>query len=95
MEWDKINENVQIAIDKTIFYLPRIVIAGLIFWVGFKVVRKLVELVRQALKRTGFSETLRPFLATVEIYCSWRMFMAERNGIVAAKKRNPVCQISP
>jgi len=64
MEWDKINEYVQIAIDKTIFYLPRIIIAGLIFWIGFKVAKKIVELVKTALKKTGFSETLRPFLSS-------------------------------
>lgn len=64
MDWEKINEYAQIAIDKAIFYLPRIVLAGLIFWIGFKIAQKLVELVRKGLERTGFSETLRPFLSS-------------------------------
>ncbi len=64
MEWVKINEYLQIAMDKAVFYFPKIVLAGIIFWLGFKVVRKLVHWVSAALKRTGFSETLRPFLSS-------------------------------
>ena len=64
MEWDKLNEYFQIAVDKSVFYLPRIFAAGLILWVGFRVVQKLVQLVSLALQRTGFSETLRPFLSS-------------------------------
>lgn len=64
MEWDKLNEYVQIAIDKAVFYLPRMFVAGLILWIGFRVVKKLVQLVSIALQKTGFSETLRPFLAS-------------------------------
>lgn len=65
MDWlDKGNEYLQIAIDKAIFYLPRIIIAGLILWIGFRIVKKLVQLVGAALERTGFSATLRPFLSS-------------------------------
>lgn len=64
MDWDKIEEYIQVAIDNAVFYLPRIVIAGLIFWIGFKVAQKTVEFVRKILERTGFSETLRPFLSS-------------------------------
>ncbi len=54
----------QIAIDKAIFYLPRIIAAGVILWIGFKIAKKIVQVVNAALKRTGFSETLRPFLSS-------------------------------
>ncbi|MFH6602049.1 mechanosensitive ion channel family protein [Maribacter algicola] len=64
MEWDKLNEYMQIAIDKAIFYLPRIIAAGVILWIGFKIAKKIVQVVNAALKRTGFSETLRPFLSS-------------------------------
>ncbi len=64
MEMDKINEYLQIAIDKTVFFLPRIIAAGLILWIGFKIVKKLVQWVGLALEKTGFSETLRPFLTS-------------------------------
>ncbi|MBU2947128.1 mechanosensitive ion channel family protein [Zobellia uliginosa] len=65
MDLDKINEYAQIATDKVIFYVPRIFLAGLILWIGFKLVKKIVELVGKALEKTGFSETLRPFLSSI------------------------------
>ncbi|MDB2606535.1 mechanosensitive ion channel family protein [Zobellia sp.] len=64
MELEKINEYAQIAIDKAVFYIPKIFLAGLILWIGFKIAKKIVELVRMALEKTGFSETLRPFLSS-------------------------------
>ena len=65
MDWlEKGNEYLQIAIDKAIFYLPRILVAGIILWVGFRIVRKIVQLVGAALERTGFSATLRPFISS-------------------------------
>ena len=64
MEMDKINEYLQIAIDKVIFFLPKIALAGIILWIGFKVVKKLVQLIGLALEKTGFSETLRPFITS-------------------------------
>lgn len=64
MNWDKVNEYVQIAIDKAVFYLPRVVLAAIILWIGFKIVKKLVSILQKVLEKTGFSETLRPFLAS-------------------------------
>ena len=64
MEWEKWNEYIQIAVDKAVFYLPRIFLAGAILWIGFRVVKKLVQLVSLALQKTGFSETLHPFLSS-------------------------------
>ncbi len=65
MDWDKINEYLQIAIDKAVFFLPKIALAAIILWIGFKIVKKLVKLVGLALEKTGFSETLRPFISSV------------------------------
>jgi small conductance mechanosensitive channel len=64
MEMDKLNEYLQIAIDKTVFFLARIIAAGIILWIGFKIVKKLVQWVGVALEKIGFSETLRPFLTS-------------------------------
>lgn len=60
---DKINEYLQIAIDKAVFFLPRIVAAGLILWLGFKIVKKLVQWVGVALEKAGLSDSIRPFLS--------------------------------
>ncbi len=64
MEMDKINEYLQIAIDKVVFFLPKIVLAGVILWIGFKLVKKIVQLLNLALQKSGFSETLRPFIGS-------------------------------
>jgi len=64
MDMDKINEYLQIAIDKTVFFVPRIVVAGLILWIGFKIIKKLVKLLGRVFEKAGFSETLRPFLSS-------------------------------
>lgn len=64
MDIDKLNEYFQIAIDKSVFFLPRIIAAGVILWVGFKLVKKVVKMMSFALEKAGFSETLRPFLAS-------------------------------
>jgi len=64
MEWEKWNEYLQIGIENAIFYLPRIIGAGLILWIGFKIVKKLVKWVGALLERTGVSETLRPFISS-------------------------------
>jgi len=61
---DKLNEFLQIAIEKAFFFIPRIVAAALIFWLGFKIVKKLVQWVSVALEKAGFSETIRPFLSS-------------------------------
>lgn len=65
MDMEKFNEYIQIAIDNAIFFLPRIVGAGLIFWIGFKIAKKIVSLLNLALQKTGFSETLRPFISSL------------------------------
>ena len=62
MEMDKLNEYLQIALDKVVFFLPKIILAGIILWIGFKVVKKIIQLLGHALERAGFSETLRPFI---------------------------------
>jgi len=69
MEMEKINEYLQneylqIAIDKAVFFLPRIIAAGLILWIGFKIAKKLVQWLGLALEKAGFSETIRPFLTS-------------------------------
>lgn len=64
MEWEKWNEYLQTVAEKAIFYLPRIVGAALILWIGFKIVHWIVKWVSALLERTGVSKTLRPFLSS-------------------------------
>ena len=64
MDMDKLYEYLQTAMDKAVYFLPKIALAGIILWIGFKVVKKLVQLISLALERTGFSATLRPFISS-------------------------------
>ncbi len=64
MDMSKINEYWQLALDKIVFFVPKIFLAAIILWIGFKIVKKLVGLVKKVLEKAGFSETLRPFLSS-------------------------------
>lgn len=64
MDMDKFDEYLQLAIDKAIYFLPRILLAALILWLGFKIAKKLVQWVGMALEKAGFSDTLRPFISS-------------------------------
>lgn len=64
MDMDKIKEYLELAIDKAVYFMPKIALAAVILWLGFKVVKKLVQLIGVALEKTGFSETLRPFISS-------------------------------
>lgn len=65
MDFDKLKEWGQVILDYAIEYLPSIIAAGLILWIGFKIARKLVKWVGFLLEKAGVSETLRPFLSSV------------------------------
>lgn len=65
MELDKFDKYLQTALDNAIYFLPRIVGAVLILWIGFKLIKKLIILVQVTLKKAGFSESLQSFLASI------------------------------
>jgi len=65
MDFDKLREWGQVALNYVTEYLPSIVAAGLILWIGFKIAKKLVNWVGFLLEKAGVSETLRPFLSSV------------------------------
>jgi len=65
MDMDKINAFLQDALESAIFFVPRIFIAGLILWIGFKIAKKLLKWVGLLLEKAGVSSTLRPFLSSV------------------------------
>ncbi|PCE64320.1 mechanosensitive ion channel family protein [Sediminicola luteus] len=60
-----INQYSDLALDKFITYVPRILFAILVVWVGFKISNKVVKWVDKVLERTGFSDSLRPFLTSL------------------------------
>ncbi len=62
---EKLHEYLEILIDKTVFFAPRIIGAALIFWIGFKLIKKIIGLIDKTLKKTGISDTMRPFLLSI------------------------------
>jgi small conductance mechanosensitive channel len=54
-----------IAQDKIVTYAPKILLGLLILWIGFKVIKKITKIIEVVLKKAGFSDTLRPFLASI------------------------------
>ncbi|MDH7444497.1 mechanosensitive ion channel family protein [Aquimarina sp. 2201CG14-23] len=62
---DKIQEYLEIGIDKIVFFAPRIIGAALILWIGFKVIKRILKLIDTALKRMNISDTMRPFLSSI------------------------------
>ncbi len=62
---EKINEYLEIAIDKIVFYTPKILAAVVILWIGFKIIKKVLSLLERTLKKMQVSDTMRPFLLSM------------------------------
>lgn len=61
----KLYEYFDIAVDNAAFFAPRIIGAGLVLWIGFKLIKKILTLVDAAFKRMNISDTMRPFLNSI------------------------------
>ena len=62
---DKLYEFLNIAIEKIIFFVPKLVLAGIIIWIGLKIISKITEMVRALLEKADFSPTVSPFIVSV------------------------------
>jgi len=62
---EKLYEYFDIAIDKVVFFAPRILGAALVFWVGFKLIKRILKFVDATFKRMHISDTMRPFLSSI------------------------------
>lgn len=62
---DKLNEYFQIAVDKVVFFAPKVILAAVILWVGFNLIKKAMNLLGIGLAKAGFSDTIRPFLVSI------------------------------
>ena len=50
---------------KALIYVPKLLLGGLILWVGMKIVIKLVSLLEKVLIKAGFDDTIRPFIVSM------------------------------
>ncbi|MGB5263511.1 MAG: mechanosensitive ion channel family protein [Lutimonas sp.] len=62
---DKLYEFLNIAIEKIIFFVPKLVLAGIIIWIGLKIIAKITEMLRSLLEKADFSPTISPFIVSV------------------------------
>ena len=51
--------------EKAIEYVPKLLLGGLILWVGMKLINKLVLFLEKILLKAGFDDTIRPFLVSM------------------------------
>ncbi|WP_010522485.1 mechanosensitive ion channel family protein [Aquimarina agarivorans] len=62
---DKVNEYLEIAIDKIVFFAPKIIVAALLLWIGFKLIKKVDKIVSKSLIKMQVSDTMRPFIISL------------------------------
>ncbi len=62
---DNLQRYLQMAMDWAIFFVPKIFIAVLIFWIGLRVINKLNILTNRSLANRNIDATIRPFFASI------------------------------
>lgn len=62
---DKINQYSGEFIDFLAYFIPKVIVAALVLWVGFKLIRKLMKIVDAGLVRAGFSKEIASFLGSI------------------------------
>ena len=91
MDENLIQEYSKFFLDKVVEYVPLIVMAGLVLWIGFFIARRVTKALDNILARTNFSETYRPFvhsltsvsLKLVVLFIVARILGADLTGLIA------------
>ncbi len=81
----------QNTIDKIISYGGKIIVAGLVLWIGMKIVKKLHQLVEKVMIKAAISDNIRPFLLNIiditlkaiVIFIALSILGANLSGLVA------------
>ncbi len=89
MNWDelfsgKLQEYFDIATDKVVYFMPKVFLALLIFWIGFTVIKKLRGFVDKGLAKVGITTNLRPFMCSIiDVVLKIFLFMLVANIVGA------------
>jgi small conductance mechanosensitive channel len=59
------NYYLDLVTDKVITFGPKVLLGVLILWIGFKLIKKLSNILNTIFKKAGFSDTIRPFLISI------------------------------
>ncbi|TCI85188.1 mechanosensitive ion channel family protein [Tenacibaculum sp. M341] len=51
--------------QKAIIYVPKLLLGGLILWLGMKLIKRLVVVLAKVMEKAGFDDTIRPFLISM------------------------------
>ncbi len=62
---DEVYHYFEMAKDDIIFYIPKILLAALVLWVGLKIINRFIKWTHLGMKRTGFSENIAPFILSL------------------------------
>ncbi len=62
---EKLNEYFQIAVDKNVFFVSRVLLAAVILGIGFKLIKKAMNLLEIVFSKVVFFDTIRPFLVSI------------------------------
>ncbi|MCF6350916.1 MAG: mechanosensitive ion channel family protein [Flavobacteriaceae bacterium] len=62
---DKVTEYSDLALDSIIKFAPNIIGAILVLWIGFKVIKKVMDLVENLFNKSNLSDTIRPFIISI------------------------------
>lgn len=62
---EKVQGYFDIALEHIIFFAPRVIGAALTFWIGFKLIKKILSLLDKTLIKMHVSDTMRPFLLSI------------------------------
>jgi len=77
--------------DKIISYGGKIIVAGLVLWIGMKIVKKLHQIIEKLMIKANVSDNIRPFLLNIVdvtlkaivIFVSLSVMGADLSGLVA------------
>lgn len=73
---DNFQRYLQMAMDWAVVFVPKVLIALIIFWVGLRVIKKINHFTNNALSAKKIDETIRPFFASlVDVGLKFALFL--------------------
>jgi len=62
---ENLDKYLNILTDTVIEFMPKLIGAGILLWIGFKVIKKINNIIAKSLKKMQISETMQPFLSSL------------------------------
>lgn len=82
---DVIEKYTQLLIDQVMSYGPKIILAALVIWLGFKLINAIAKRVDWAMERGNVDETLRPFIHNLLEWTLKIVLLISAAGIVGVE----------